>query len=99
MRPTCRYVQAEKERANGKIGVVDEAEPKAKATSGEHRLSTYARPQLNEAKAQPGSKAKPEKGKKEEKAQPSVATPGSEGLTKAQKKNLKRSQKRAKKAT
>ncbi len=79
--------QGEKRKADAKAMKAVEDAPKAKPTSGEHRLSTYAKPQLNDAKPQPTqAKATP------------VAATALEGLTKAQKKNLKRSQKRAKKA-
>jgi len=80
-------IQAEIRKAESKTGKGEEDMPKAKPSLGEHRLSTYAKPQLNEAKPQPS----------QAKAKPVVAATGLEGLTKAQKKNLKRTQKRAKK--
>jgi len=89
--------QAENRKADAKAGKAEEDAPKVTPTSGEHRLSTYAKPQLNETKPQPQFKAEPLSSKSEGKAKPAVAATGVEGLTKAQKKNLKRTQTRAKK--
>jgi hypothetical protein len=79
--------QVDKRKGEAKVGKGMEDMPMAKPSSSEHRLSTYTKPQLNEAKPSPS----------EAKIKPVVVQTGLEGLTKAQKKNLKRSQKRAKK--